>query len=93
MSRTSHHSGGNHGGVDPDGRSRRYDPFWDNANDLLLRAIVGILYLLECLAGTLATGEDPKTPRRYLKMNNVFKLAALIKVTGDGEGDSRWTTL
>lgn len=73
-------------GVDPDGRSRRYDPFWDNANDLLLRAIVGILYLLECLAGTLAPGEDPNAPRRYLKMNNVFKLAALIKVTGDGEG-------
>ena len=52
-------------GVDPDGRSRRYDPFWDNANDLLLRAIVGILYLLECLAGTLAPGEDPNAPRRY----------------------------
>lgn len=73
-------------GVDPDRRSFRYDPFWDNANDLLLRAIVGILYLLECLAGTLAPGEDPNASRRYLKMNNVFKLAALIKVTGDGEG-------
>lgn len=73
-------------GVDPDGRSLRYDPFWNNASDLLLRAIVGILFLLETLAGTLTPGEDPNAPRRYLKMNNVFKLAALIKVTGDGEG-------
>lgn len=73
-------------GVDPDGRSFRNDPFWDNASDLLLRAIIGILFLLECLAGTFAPGGDPTAPRRYLKMNNVFKLAALIKVTGDGEG-------
>ena len=73
-------------GVDPDGRSLRYDPFWNDASDLLLRAIVGILFLLECLAGTLAPSGNPAAPRRYLKMNNVFKLAALIKVTGDGEG-------
>lgn len=73
-------------GVDPDGRSFRNDPFWDNASDLLLRAIIGILFLLECLAGTFAPGGDPTAPRRYLKINNVFKLAALIKVTGDGEG-------
>ncbi len=73
-------------GGDPDGRSFRNDPFWDNASDLLLRAIIGILFLLECLAGTFAPGGDPTAPRRYLKINNVFKLAALIKVTGDGEG-------
>ena len=61
-------------GVDPDGRSFRNDPFWDNASDLLLRAIIGILFLLECLAGTFAPGGDPTAPRRYLKINNVFKL-------------------
>ena len=41
---------------------------------------------MECLDGTFAPDGDPAAPRRYLKMNNVFKLAALIKVTGDGEG-------
>ena len=80
-------------GVDPDGRSLRYDPFWNNASDLLLRAIVGILFLLETLAGTLTPGEDPNAPRRYLKMNTSLNWLRSSGLREMVRGDSRWTTL
>ena len=73
-------------GINPERNIYTGDTFWNYSNDLLFCAIIGILYLLECLDGTFAPGGDTDAPRRYLKMNNAFKLLELIKITGDGEG-------
>ena len=74
-------------GVAPERRLQTFDPFWNYSSDLLFCAVIGILYLLECLDGVFVPGGDSAAPRRYLKMNNVFKLLDLIKITENGEGN------
>ena len=72
-------------GIDSERNAHTIDQFWNTSSDMLLRAIIGLLFFLECLAGTFASGADIDAPRRYLKMGNVFKLLTLIKITGEGE--------
>lgn len=45
------------------------------------------------LPAPLRRARTPMLRAVTFKMNNVFKLAALIKVTGMARADSRWTTL
>lgn len=64
-------------------RHRTLDGFWEQSSALLLRAVVGLLFSYERLDGTFAPGADPAQERKYLRMNRVFELLKLIKISED----------
>ena len=63
------------------------DPFWDLSAELLLRALIGILWLLEHVDGCFAPEGDFAGERKYLKMNRLLDLIPLITVTEANDGE------
>lgn len=72
--------------ISPD-RARGIDPFWEQAAELYLRSLIGLLWDCEHVDGCFAEDGDPSCERRYLKMNRLFDLMDLMRVTEAFDGE------
>lgn len=75
------------------GREKSNDYFWPLNKRTALRALVGLLFVLEKEDGCLAEGHDPHGPRKYLRMNRLLDLLGLMEDVGESGSDSSVTVM
>lgn len=64
--------------------------FWQLSTEMLMCAVIGILWELEHIDGCFSPVGDPSAERKYLRMNRALDMLSLISITEahDGEGKS-----
>lgn len=76
--------------ISPDRRGgRENDTFWDESSELLMRSLVAIAWEFEHIDGCFSPNGDPGGERKYLRMNRVLDLFALIQVTEANDGEDK----
>lgn len=72
-------------------RELSQEQYWQQAGEMCLRSLIGILWDLEHIDGCFAPYAKQAGKRKYLRMNRLFDIAGLIRGGGSGRtGELNW---